>query len=308
MSPSQGQDRIEDFLWFLESEKKFSTATRDAYRSDLRTWVDVGLKILGKKLPLKPQMLSAIESLESRDFAASTVARKVAALRSFFRYRSLIEANDGWMELSSMLPPQREELPFPKALTLEELEEFLEISLDEGTPAKRKQKLRNRALLELVYASGLRISEAIDLRWGDIDEEQGVLKILGKGSKERFVPYSERAWSWLCKYRDSVWDDWSKAAAKKDKDIVFLSHLNKRLTRMAAWKIVSKRGLECGIDSMHPHVLRHSFATHLLQAGADVRTVQALVGHNSLNTTERYLKIDDSSLQKAFRTLHPLAH
>lgn len=307
MSAQLTSERIEDFLWFLEAEKKFSTATRGAYRSDLQTWQDLGLRVFGERVPGKQQVLSALQKLETRNYAPSTVARKVAALRSYCRYRALVDSVESWLDLSLLLPPLREDLPFPKALSLQELEEFLEIDPNEGSEIKRMQKLRNRALLEIVYSSGLRISEALELRWSDIDEEQEVLKIFGKGGKQRFVPYSARAWRWLSQYRDQVWSEWSKRAPKKEKDVVFLSHLKKRLTRMAAWKIISKRGLECGIDSMHPHVLRHSFATHLLQAGADVRTVQALVGHNSLNTTERYLKIDDSSLQKAFRTLHPLA-
>jgi len=219
-------------------------------------------------------------------------------------FRNLFQPT--WSKLLDDLPPGIEEPPLPKALSLDEVKQFLEIELDGLSGPARKRALRNRALLELTYASGLRVTEVAELSLQNIDEDQGVLRIVGKGSKERFVPYSDRSWSWVQKYIDEVREEWAESAPHKFRDTLFLSHRSRGLSRMGIWKIVNQRSLECGVDDVHPHMLRHSFATHLLQGGADIRVVQTLLGHSSLNTTERYLKIDDSELQKVFETLHPL--
>ena len=295
---------LEDFLWYLQAERKMSPATLSAYKGDLQLWKECQLDWDSSKPILKEDITAALEAFDEHEFKASTSARKIAALRSVFRYRALFQPE--WASLSDYLPSAKEDLPFPKALDVGEIKEFLEIEIDGLFGLKRKRALRNRALLELLYASGLRVTEAAELCWSHIDEDQGVLRIIGKGQKERFVPYSGRAFSWVEKYRDEVREDWAEGATLKFKDTVFLSHLSKGLTRMAIWKIVRQRSLECGIDDVHPHMLRHSFATHLLKGGADVRIVQMLLGHSSLNTTERYLKIDDSELKEIFATLHPL--
>lgn len=295
---------LEDFLWYLQSEKKMSPATISAYKSDLNSWQQEGFDWSAPNCVDKSILADAIEKLNIKGLKESTMARRMASLRSMIRFRNLMQPS--WSQLLDLLPPAREEAPLPKALSVEQIKNFLNIEIDGLGGPSRMRALRNRALLELLYASGLRVSEIAALAWQNIDEDQGVLRIIGKGNKERFVPYSERAFGWVEKYRDEARQDWADSAPHKYKDLVFLSHRSKGLTRMAIWKIVHRRALECGLDDIHPHVLRHSFATHLLQGGADIRIVQALLGHSSLNTTERYLKIDDSELQKVFETLHPL--
>jgi integrase/recombinase XerD len=291
---------LDDFLWYLQGEKRLSKNSFEAYKNDLRAWNETGLGLLADSVPEVENLREALKNFEKENLKSSTLARRSASLRAYLRYRSLLDAS--WAPLIEEVPTPQEELPFPKALQIAEVEALLDFE-----PKGDARLLRNRALLELVYASGLRVSEAIHLQNSDIDENRGVLRILGKGQKERFVPYSERAGEWLELYREGAARDWAAGALKKHKETVFLSHLCRPLTRMGVWKILQKRSLEADIDChVHPHMLRHSFATHLLQGGADVRVVQLLLGHSSLNTTERYLKITDSELRQVFDEFHPL--
>ncbi|MEO5668008.1 MAG: tyrosine-type recombinase/integrase [Bdellovibrionota bacterium] len=291
---------LEDFLWYLQGEKRLAANSLSAYRSDLKTWNAAGLKLFASSPPSTEELMDVLEAFEKEKFKSSTLSRRVASLRAYARYRLLFDAR--WQRLLEELPTPHEELPFPKALSLGEVEQLLDFD-----PVADARLLRNRALLELIYASGLRVSEAISLTWSAVEPERRILRVLGKGSKERFVPYSERAAGWLELYRERAWGDWQAKALKKHRDTIFLSHLAKPLTRMAVWKILQKRSLEGRLETqVHPHMLRHSFATHLLQGGADVRVVQLLLGHSSLNTTERYLKITDSELRQVFDEFHPL--
>jgi integrase/recombinase XerD len=292
--------RLDDFFWYLQGEKRLAPNSLSAYRADLRSWQEAGLDVAVDVSPSPDELLSALKVFEKRELKSSTLARKIASLRAYVRFRSIL--SPAWETLLDEMPAPREELPFPKALSVEEVETLLDF--DPGADARL---LRNRAMLELIYASGLRVSEAIGLGWSAVEPDRRVLRVLGKGSKERFVPYSERAAEWLERYRERVWGDWQSQALKKHKDTVFLSHLAKPLSRMAVWKLLQRRSMEAALDTpVHPHMLRHSFATHLLQGGADVRVVQILLGHSSLNTTERYLKITDSELRQVFDEFHPL--
>lgn len=292
---------LEDFLWYLQGEKRLSSNSLAAYRNDLLAWQKLGLPIFENKIFSEDELIESLEKQEVFDLKSSTQARRAASLRSLIRYRALTQSQ--WLELLNKIPAPKEELPFPKALSLDEIKLFL--NLEVGSDSRL---LRNRALMEIMYASGLRVSELLGLEWSAVDEDRGVLRILGKGHKERFVPFTERAGTWLFRYRDQVWGEWSKRALKKHRNVIFLSHLAKPLSRMGVWKILHLRSLEAMLETaVHPHMLRHSFATHLIQGGADVRVVQLLLGHSSLNTTERYLKISDAELQQVFDEFHPLS-
>jgi integrase/recombinase XerD len=293
---------FEDFFWYLQGERRLATNSLAAYRGDLSSWQAGGLDLEAPQPPEAADLLKTLRSWERLNLEASTLARRTSSLRLYLRYRALRDPS--WERLLSELPVGSQDAPLPKALSVDEVRALLHFEPLPGEP----EVLRNRALLELVYASGLRVSEACDLTWSQVDERQGVLRILGKGSKERLVPFSERAGDWLFRYRDLAWVGWAEAALKKHREHVFLSRRHKPLTRMAVWKILQRRSLEAGLDHVHPHQLRHSFATHLLQGGADVRVVQLLLGHSSLNTTERYLKIADDELRKLFDEIHPLRH
>lgn len=291
----------DDFSVFLRSEKRLSPHTVTSYSFDLQAWIAKGLDVVASHPPTSQWIAETLkEFLDSEKLLPSSIARRQASLRSFVRYKSLSQAD--WERVLKYLPSGKAQDSWPEARPLEEIEQFLDFE----PQTFEKEKLRNKALLELMYASGLRVSEAISIEWSQIDERAMIARIFGKGQKERLVPFTERAWLWLELYRKTVWGSWSEGAKRADSKKVFLSHLKKPLSRMGVWKILQKRSLEAGIDHLHPHVLRHSFATHLIEGGADVRFVQAMLGHGSINTTERYLKVADKELVTMVEKYHPL--
>jgi len=292
---------FEDFSAFLSSEKRLSANTVSSYLFDLKSWSDRGFNLSGKVPPTIQEFRKILENLDSlENFKKSTLTRRNASLRAFVKFRSL--SFPQWEEFLAHIPKLQATDSWPEARSVAEIEKLLDFSEDASKP----EVLRNKAMLELMYASGLRVSEACTLEWNQIDERAMVLRVLGKGSKERLVPFGERAWEFLERYRDRVWSEWVVGAKKSESRKVFLSHLKRGLSRMGVWKILHNRALTSGLEHIHPHVLRHSFATHLIEGGADVRFVQVLLGHSSLNTTERYLKIADKELAKMVEKHHPL--
>lgn len=289
---------IEAFLSFISSIKKLSKNTKEAYKTDLLSWEKRGLPLDSSSCPEEEVFQKALLSLQQDKLETSTRSRKRSSLRSYAQYKSLSDSS--WQKVREYVPGATRQDELPKALTQEDIELLLNFD-----PKDSLEKLRNKALLEILYAAGLRISEGLGLRWADIDFQQNLLRVWGKGSKERVVPFSERAAQWLQKLKENS-ARWQEKALNKNKDFVFLSSWARPLSRMAAWKILKARGLECGIEKLHPHILRHSLATHLLQGGADVRMLQAFLGHYSLNTTSKYLKISEGELKSLFAEIHPL--
>ncbi len=294
------ESNLENFLWYLSAERRLSKNTEEAYRNDLRAWTEFSdFKLNSQTPPSQEVIVQGLQNFKAQGMGTATVARRKVALRMFARFQSI--KTPEWEKVLKALPMNRAEEKFPKALTASEIQKFLEFE-----PGAEPRLIRNKALIELLYASGLRVSEVISLEWKHVDERMGGVRVMGKGSKERFVPFTEQSAQWLNKYRDQVWGNWAERASKKNKGRIFLSSHAKPLSRMTVWKIVHQRSLEAGIDLIHPHVLRHSFATHLIQGGADVRVVQILLGHTTLDATERYLKIGDQELHRVFREFHPL--
>jgi len=288
----------EKFLDFLALEQRSPENTLEAYKNDLDLWSTFFGSLDDPELFNKQNILSALKKLQSSDFKESTKHRKRAVLRSYLRFLSYSHKNIG--NILDLIPASLHEEPLPQALEVADIEKLLDCV--ENSPEIRAE--RDAAFINILYSSGLRISEALGLSWRDIDEQREVLRVHGKGSKERFVPYSDRSSRALKKYQKNTWSLWNKKFPKNDR--VFISPRSHSLTRMGAWKNVSFWSEKAGLGHIHPHVLRHSFATHLLAGGADVRIVQALLGHSSLNTTERYLKIDDKEIKKLFEEYHPL--
>lgn len=290
------------FLDYLAHEQRVSVLTVEAYQNDLKFWTKAIPELeKSQNIPKKSfesALNSALKELDKQELKESTQHRKRAVLRSFLRFRSYTDPD--WSGLAELVPLNNHEELFPKALSIEEIGMILE-TLENSKEARAE---RDYALLNLLYSSGLRISEALALSWPDLDEQKQVLRAHGKGNKERLVPYSERTARALNTFRTHSWHLWSKKDAKLR--AIFISPRGKTLSRMGAWKIVSYWSQKSGVGHIHPHVLRHSFATHLLAGGADVRVVQALLGHSSINTTERYLKIDDQDVKKLFEDFHPL--
>lgn len=288
----------EDFLSFLELEQRSPRNTLEAYRTDLVYWTEVFGDIKTSESFNKKSILNALKKLQNSEFKESTQHRKRAVLRSYIRFLAYKDSQlSAYLDL---IPLSLFEEPLPKALDREDVETLLSC-IEESADIRSE---RDSAFVNLLYSSGLRISEALGLSWRDIDEQREVLRVHGKGAKERFVPYSERSTKALNRYHKGTWALWNKKFPKNDK--IFITPRSSSLTRMGAWKNLSYWSQKAGLGHIHPHILRHSFATHLLAGGADVRIVQSLLGHTSLNTTERYLKIDDADVRKLFEEYHPL--
>src|ERR1051325_7055518 len=231
----------------------------------------------------------------SRDgLAPTSVARAVSAARSFFRFLML----DGHIKrhpAEDLHTPQRLSY-LSRFLTEEEIENLVnarDVSTDEG--------VRDRALLEVMYATGVRVSEAIGLRTRDVDVHSGLVVCHGKGNKERRVPVGKSAIHWLQQYLRV-----RKRLGSETKPHLFL-HRGRALTRQDAWAVIKKHAAKAGVPDISPHTLRHSFATHLLQHGGDSRSVQALLGHSDISTTQIYTHITDMHMRKTYDRFHPRA-
>jgi integrase/recombinase XerD len=241
----------------------------------------------------------------------TTLRRRTASLRGFYRFcfaEGLIRS-----DIASHLDLPRQPRLLPEVLTVQEVERLLEQRTDD-TPVG----IRDRALLELLYASGLRITEAVSLDRDELSLEEGLVRVVGKGDKERQVPVGEIAIRWLDRYLTEVrpaWlDMWTASRARTDTRTrtrggpVFLSVRGERLDRRRAWEMLRSAARSAGLDAgVSPHTLRHSFATHLLEGGADLRVVQELLGHASISTTQLYTHLTGERIKDIYARAHPRA-
>ena len=288
-----------DFLAYLEFERGLSRNTLDAYRSDL---LQFGRFLEGRAttaLDASPaDVADFLESLAKRGASPATVHRKSACLRSFYRHLR----RDGLLDTdpTATLSTPRRSRKLPQVLTRGEIEKLL--TQPRGTePAS----LRDRALLELMYACGLRASEAIGLELMDVDLEEGVLRARGKGSKERVIPVGQAALRALRVYLERGRPKLVKGSAEPH---LFVNFRGGSLTRQGLYKIVRKHALTAGLaDRMSPHTLRHTFATHLLAGGCDLRSVQEMLGHADVSTTQLYTHLSSERLKDVYFRAHPRA-
>ncbi|MEZ0344277.1 MAG: site-specific tyrosine recombinase XerD [Caldimicrobium sp.] len=294
------RDLLDDFLLYLSSLKNYSLNTFKSYSIDIADF----LEFLRKK-HLSPSdisyslVMAYLSDLKERGFNPFSIARRLSSLRNFLIFlkeRGLIEL-DFFDLLESPKLPKR----LPKVLTLEEVEKLLKAP-DLSNPLG----YRDRTMLELLYATGLRVSELVNLKLGNINLNLGILRIIGKGEKERIVPIGEVALEYLENYLENIRPKFVKA---KSKDFVFLNRRGGPLTRQRFWQIIKNYAKAAGIDlsKISPHVLRHSFATHLLEGGADLRALQMMLGHSSLLTTQIYTHLDIKKLKEAYEKFHPRA-
>ena len=293
-----------DFLAYLEFERGLSRNTLEAYRGDLLqlgrflaerhlSALDAGPADVGDFLT---QLATGDD--EHRPASPATIHRKSACLRSFYRHlrREGLRESDPTASLSA---PRRSR-KLPQVLTRDEVERLL--SQPSGTDA---HALRDRALLELMYASGLRASEAIGLELGDIDLEERVLRTHGKGSKERIVPIGQAALKAIEVYLKRGRPDLVKNNVESH---IFVNFRGGQLTRQGLYKIVRRHALTAGLaDRMSPHTLRHTFATHLLSGGCDLRSVQEMLGHADVSTTQLYTHLSSERLKDVYFKAHPRA-
>jgi integrase/recombinase XerD len=310
------QAAIEEYLNQLRVERGLSDATLSAYRADLldfaasrgasASW-DVSPKIPVNYL----NMLGSPRGNRTAALRPTTLRRRTASLRGFYRFcfaEGLIRS-----DIASHLDLPRQPRLLPEVLTVQEVERLLEQRTDD-TPVG----IRDRALLELLYASGLRITEAVSLDRDELSLEEGLVRVVGKGDKERQVPVGEIAIRWLDRYLTEVrpaWlDMWTASRARTDTRTrtrggpVFLSVRGERLDRRRAWEMLRSAARSAGLDAgVSPHTLRHSFATHLLEGGADLRVVQELLGHASISTTQLYTHLTGERIKDIYARAHPRA-
>jgi integrase/recombinase XerD len=268
-----------------------------AYGRDLRRLVRFSRERGKQAISLRQQDLSElIVSLRAEGLAARSVARTVHALRGFYRFA----VREGRLREDPMenLRPPRSFKPLPRYLTFAQVDALL-AAPDTTTPLG----LRDRAILEVLYATGLRVSELIGLRPADVDLDMGILVCLGKGRKERLVPLGSEACSWVRRYLGEV-----RGSGGRRAPVLFLSRRGARLSRMGLWRIVRRHALSAGLAAvLTPHVLRHSFASHLLERGADLRALQAMLGHADISTTQVYTHVSRERLRRIYDRFHPRA-
>ena len=280
--------QIDDFLGYLEIEKGCSENTISAYRNDLAQFLEFAAQDVANWGDIKKSnLVTYVKVLRKRNYASSTVARKVAAVKSFFHFMldRQILPDDPTATLNSPKVKKR----LPKILAPEDIEALL----NQPSQSKDAKALRDKAFLELLYATGMRVSELVSLDVADIRLAERVVHCRGKNKKKRSLPISERAIPHLQAYLER-----GHPSLLKDTEEValFLNHRGQRLTRQGLWLIIKGYVETAGLDTtVTPHTLRHSFATHLISRGAELRDVQRLLGHANISTTQIYTEVSKDS-------------
>ena len=286
------RESIKRFINYLSVEKGYSPNTLSSYQKDLEDWLEF-LKNKGYGLT-EEGIREYLFHLRKKGYRISSISRKVSALRSFIRF--LLQEGFLSSDPAENLFSFHREKKLPHALSLQDMEKLLELP-DTSKP----QGVKDRAILEFLYATGLRVSELVELKLEDVDLEVGYVRCKGKGRKERIVPLGKESEKWLRKYLTEV----RSRLDREGSPYLFLRRGGKPFTRQGIWKIIRKYSRMMGLKNVSPHTLRHSFATHLLQGGADLRVVQELLGHASITTTQIYTQVDRSYLKEIHRKYHP---
>jgi integrase/recombinase XerD len=293
---------ISAFLTHVRVEKGLSANTVSAYGRDMLKFEAFAKK---QKLSLqsvtRDHLVDFLSSLYHQKLESRTVARHLVTLRNFFRFALTQEliAEDPSANLES--PKIHRSLP--DYLRLEEVEKLL-AQPDDQTPIG----LRDRAMLEVLYSSGLRVSELTGLRVMDLDRSAGYVRCIGKGDKERIVPIGKKAMALVDRYLRDARPKLIRKGAVSNSPVLFLNRRGGRLSRVGVWKILSAYGRQAGLRvALTPHMLRHSFATHLLERGADLRSVQLMLGHSDISTTQIYTHVVEERLKQIYKAHHPRA-
>ena len=287
-------DPIESFLYYLTVEKGLSANTLDAYKRDIQKF-NAYLENNGKHIInfKRSDIVSFITILRDSGNQASTLARNIASLRGLCKFL-LIEGTIDEDPLENLSTPKGWKR-VPKILGIEDISSLLE------KPHGEKFSIRDKAILEIMYSSGLRASELVNMKTGDINFEAGFITIQGKGSKERVIPVNETALKTLKRYIEELRPVLLK---KKTSHYLFLRKGGKPMTRQRLWQLIKMYSKELSIK-ISPHTLRHCFASHLLDGGADLRALQKMLGHTDISTTQIYTKVTPERLRKIHKEYHP---
>lgn len=283
-------DELELFIDYLVIERQYSTNTIDAYKRDISNFIiyNEGIEIDTKTLNIY------LENLRD-SYANNTYLRKVSALKNFYKYLYQEEiTNTNYLK---DLETSKKKIDIPKYLTTKDINKFLN-SLTYDTPIE----LRNKAMLELLYATGMRISELINIKFSDIKLNEKLIIVMGKGKKQRIVPINNTALKYVKMYIDISYPKLNRY----NSEYLFLSKNFKPITRQGFYKVVKQKAMLINIDNITPHTFRHSIATHMLNNGANLKVVQEILGHQNLSTTEIYAKLNNKTITKEYKKFHPL--
>jgi integrase/recombinase XerD len=296
-------DHVRAYLHYLQLERNASTNTIASYSLDVRRYVKFLQRQRVDDLDrvTEAHMSKFVTSLRTDGLSPRSVTRTLSAIKSFHKFLM----GDGIVRVNPAENIDRPKLPrsLPGVLSQPEVDAIL--SQPAATPHdKRNLWLRDKAILETLYATGMRVSELIGLKQSNLLPEEGLVRVFGKGSKERVVPIGGSALRWVARYQQEVRSLLQKKG--KSQDALFLNARGTAMTRMSIWNIVQECTSNAGIrKDVHPHTFRHSFATHLLEGGADLRAVQEMLGHSDISTTQIYTHIDREYLKEVHRTFHP---
>jgi integrase/recombinase XerD len=294
------REDIEKFLHFLRVEKGFSVHTREAYKNDLHqmsNFFEESGKFLWSEVD-RETLLNYILSLRERDYKSSTLARKIAAIKSFFRF---LKEEGKSPDLTESLASPKVGKPLPQTLSLSEVRRLLEQPAKKLSTAEGKRDL---AMLELLYASGMRVSEVVSLNMEDVNPREGTVKCLGKGGRERLIPIYPQAAKAVEEY---LKEGRPQFVTRPQERALFINQRGERLTRQGLWHILKGYAKAAGLKKISPHTLRHSFATHLLRGGANLRLVQEMLGHRHISTTQVYTHLSNRFIRRSYNKSHPRA-
>jgi len=300
------RDDVKNFISYLTVEKGFSGNTVEAYGNDLNQLIEFAGEEAARRgvIPSwesfsRQEMLRYMLNLKERKYATTTQVRKIAAAKSFFAFM-MAEGRIKQNPTDNIESP-RIGKPLPDAISITQVRSLLE------QPARQKspEAKRDRAMLELLYASGMRVSELVSLNLGDVNISEESVRAFGKGRKERIVPIYHQAALTVAEYIDEVRPN---LVRDNDERALFLNRRGQRLTRQGLWQILKEYAGKAGLaKTVTPHTLRHSFATHMLSGGADLRAVQEMLGHANISTTQVYTHLTSEHVRRSYERAHPRA-
>lgn len=291
---------VQDYLGYLVAERGASPATVRAYQEDLRDYIMFLHETLQVQEPsdiTRDEIVSFQSDLNKRGLAASTIARRTSTIKSYHKF--LVRENLVSDDPSQMVGIPRKPEKLPDVLSIDQI-----CSLLDSMPFTTPLEIRDATMMEVLYGCGLRVSELVGLDLDRVRFDEGTFRVLGKGSKERLVPFSGMAVVRLREYLEKS-RPYLTCSKAHPCAALFLNARGGRLSRQSVHKIVEKAGLSIGVKNLHPHTLRHSFATHLLEGGADLRSIQEMLGHSDISTTQIYTHVQTAHLREEYLAAHP---
>ncbi|MGD6781375.1 site-specific tyrosine recombinase XerD [Sutcliffiella horikoshii] len=295
------QDQLKDFIHFLVVEKGLASNTVVSYERDLKSYLLYLSKveeITSLDAVSRSTIIQFLKFLTENGKSSKTIARHIASIRSFHQFllREKVTTQDPTVHIDR--PKQEQKLP--QVMSVEEVQALLD-----SPDTSKVFGMRDKAMLELLYATGMRVSELISMNLSDVHLTMGFVRCIGKGNKERIIPLGTMAQNAITNY---IEESRSQLLKKKTTDALFVNLYGNRLTRQGFWKILKKLTKEAGIEKeLTPHTLRHSFATHLLENGADLRAVQEMLGHADISTTQIYTHVTKTRMKDVYSMFHPRA-